>query len=342
MSVTIKDVAKAAGVNASTVSRVIADNPKISAETREKVLSVMKELNYHPNLTARNLVNCSSRTLGIVMPRSSEEVFLDPFFPEVVRGVSAAARFAEYDLLLATGNSEEEERATVLRLIEGRRVDGVILLVSRVENNLGEYLHKAKFPAVVIGRPLYPWDICWVDNDNVAAAYRAAKYLLKLGHKKIACLINSTEFVYTIDRLEGYKKALAEYGIGFDKTLVGEAGESREGGYKAMDRLLTRHSDITAVFASDDLVAFGAMLKVQERGMLIPEQVSFVGFNNSPVSRFTNPPLTTVDIDIYRLGLRAAELLLQKINNPQQPAGYEYVADTLVIRESVKKLQSRE
>lgn len=338
MSVTIKDVAKAAGVNPSTVSRVIAGNPKISSETCAKVLAAMKELNYHPNLTARNLVNCTSRTLGIVMPRASEDVFLDPFFPEVVRGVSAVAREAEYDILLASGNSEEEEKATVLKMIHGRRVDGIILLVSRVDNGLGEYFHNNKFPAAIIGRPLYPWDICWADNDNIQAAYQAAKYLLQLGHKKIACIINSFEFVYSIDRLEGYKRALSEYGIVFDKTLVGEAGDTREGGYRAMGKLLASNPEITAVLASDDLVAFGAMLRAKENGLNIPEQLSFVGFNNSPVSLFTNPPLTTVDINIYQLGFRVAELLIDKIEDPAKSAGYEYVATELVIRESCRKL----
>jgi DNA-binding LacI/PurR family transcriptional regulator len=338
MSVTIKDVAKAAGVNPSTVSRVIAGNPKISPETCAKVIRAMKDLHYHPNITARNLVNCKSQTLGIVMPRASEDVFFDPFFPEIVRGVCDVAKNAEYDILVAVGNSEEEERASVLKMVHGHRVDGVILLVSRVDDSLGEYLHKHKFPAAIIGRPLYPWDICWADNDNIEAAYNATKYLLEHGHRKIACIINSFEFVYSLDRLEGYKKAFAERGIPFNRDLVGEAGATREGGYKAMGRLLEIQPDITAVLAIDDLVAFGAMLRVKENDLAIPDQISFIGFNNSPVSLFTNPPLTTVDIHIYQLGFRVAELLIEKIQQPAKPAGWEYVTADLVVRNSCRNL----
>ncbi|AVX19726.1 MAG: LacI family DNA-binding transcriptional regulator [Bacillota bacterium] len=334
MAPTIKDVAKLAGVNPSTVSRVLANNPKISEETRQRVLQAMKELGYHPNLVARNLVTRSTETIGLVMPRAAEEVFLNPFFPEVIRGISSVARREGYDLLLATGETEQEEKEAVLRMVRGRRVDGVILLVSRVDNQLGAELQARKFPAALVGKPLHDWDMCWVDNDNIEAAYQATAYLLGLGHRRIGCIIGSLEFVVSLDRLDGYKKALQEFGVGFDRSLVAHGEYTQEGGERAMLELLDRHPDLTAVVVADDLMAFGAIQAVRERGMKVPRDVSVVGFNNVPMARFTAPPLTSVEIFTYELGVRVTELLIEKIRNPARKAGHDFIRTELVIRKS--------
>lgn len=337
VAVTIKDVAKLAGVNPSTVSRVIANNPVISQETREKVLKVMTEINYHPNLVARNLVSRVTETIGVVMPRSAENLFLNPFFPEVLRGISSVARRDGYDILLATGETDEEEKETVLRMVHGRRVDGLILLVSRVENQLGDYLKSTEFPIAIVGKPLYDWGICWVDNDNVEASYKATQYLLKLGHRAIACITGSLEFVVSLDRLTGYENALTEFGIDFDKRLVVQGEFSQKGGYEAMNALLAEEPGITAVLVFDDLMAFGAIHQAKEQGRIVPDDISIIGFNNTPLSNFVSPPLTTVEIFPYQLGARITEMVIQRIENPGKKDQYDYIGTNLILRQSCQR-----
>jgi DNA-binding LacI/PurR family transcriptional regulator len=334
MAVTIKDVAKLANVNPSTVSRVIANNMAISQETRDRVLQAMKELDYRPNLVARNLVSRSAKTLGMVMPRAAEDLFLNPFFPELMRGISAVARQEGYDLLLAAGETEAEERETILRMVYGGRVDGLILMVSRIDNHLGTYIEETNVPVAMIGRPEYQWaQLCWVDNDNNKAAFAAADHLLKLGHTQIGCITGSMDFVVSRERLNGYKEALVKYGLAYDERLTTAADFSQEGGYRAMLALLAR-TKMTAVLAFDDLMAFGAMQAINERQMSVPKDISVIGFNNAPMSKFTVPSLSTVEIFPYQLGGKATELLIQKIRDSSSQCVGQYVATELVLRDS--------
>jgi DNA-binding LacI/PurR family transcriptional regulator len=340
VAVTIKDVAKLAKVNPSTVSRVIANNPVISQETRQKVLTVMAELNYYPNLVARNLVSRITKTIGVVMPRSAEDLFLNPFFPEILRGISAIARRDGYDILLATGETEEEEKETILRMVHGRRVDGLILLVSRVENQLGDSLKSTDFPIAIVGKPLHDLGLCWVDNDNVEAAYKGTQHLLKLGHRTIGCITGPLEFVVTLDRLLGYQKALMEFGVEYDKELVIQGEFSQKGGHEAMNALLAVEPRITAVLVFDDLMAFGAIQQAKEQGRIVPVDISIIGFNNTPLSNFVSPPLTTVEIFPYQLGKRVTELVIQRIENPDDKEQHDYVGTNLILRQSCQRLKS--
>jgi len=339
VAVTIKDVAKLAGVNPSTVSRVIANNPLISQKTREKVLKVMTELDYHPNLVARNLVSRITQTIGVLMPQSAENLFLNPFFPEVLRGISTAARRDGYDILLAMGETEEEEKETISRMVHGRRVDGLILLISRVENQLGDYLKSTDFPIAIVGKPPHDWGLCWVDNDNVDASYKATQYLLKLGHRAIGCITGSLEFVVSLDRLAGYKNALAESGVEYDRRLVIQGEFSQKGGYEAMNALLTTEPAITAVLVFDDVMAFGAIHQAHEQGRNVPADISIIGFNNTPLSNFVSPPLTTVDIFPYRLGTRVTELIIQRIENPEKEERFDYIGTNLLLRQSCQQVK---
>jgi DNA-binding LacI/PurR family transcriptional regulator len=211
MTVTIKEVAKLANVAPSTVSRVIANNPRISEATKRKVKKVMEELGYHPNLNARSLSSKSTQTIGLVMPSSGDVVFQNPFFSTVLQGISEGAHEKKYALQMTTGRSEQETFEAVIEMVQGKRVDGMILLHSKVEDQVIMYLRKVDFPFVVIGKPANSTEeIAHVDNDNVGAMKEAADYLIELGHQQIAFIGGSTELMVTIDRLNGYKQALKE------------------------------------------------------------------------------------------------------------------------------------
>jgi len=333
---TIKDVAKLAGVNPSTVSRVLAGSPLISEKTREKVKKAMAELGYHPDLNARNLARNETGTLGLVLPRAAEELFQNPFFPEVLRGITSQARKAGYDLLLSSGTTEREEREAVLRLVDGRRCDGLILLVSRTDDVLMKELEKRAFPAVVIGKPLNNYRVGFVDNDNIGASFLATNYLIQKGHRQIGLIVGALGLVVSLDRLEGYKKAIKSAGFSFDRRYVVSADFSEEGGYRGVYELKKRFKNLPgAILCADDLQAFGAYRAIRELGLRVPEDVSVVGFNNVPLSSFVTPPLTTVDIHIYELGTKAVELLIQIVKGGIAEIPGVLVPVSLIERNSV-------
>jgi DNA-binding LacI/PurR family transcriptional regulator len=339
VGVTIKDVAKLAGVSPSTVSRVIAGNAKISTATRKKVLEIMEELGYHPNMNARSLVIKNTETLGIIMPRSAESAFLNPFFPEVIRGISVFAQKNGYSILMSTARNASEEKDAVVKMVQGKQVDGVILLQSRVSDTLISYLKEQEFPFVVIGRPKEK-NVAYVDNDNRSAAREATAYLIERGHRQIAFLGGSLEYMVTYDRLEGYRQALEEAGIPFMEEYVFQGDFLEEGGYQAVKQMLAREMRPSALLVTDDLMAFGVISALNEMGYAVPDDVSIVSFNNVPLARVSTPPLTTIDIDIYQLGYKGAQLLFDRIQNADLSVSYTMISTKLIERQSVKDVRS--
>lgn len=333
MNVTIKDVAERANVAPSTVSRVIADNPRISKETKERVWKAMEELGYYPNAIARSLASKVTYTIGLIMPRSAEDAFSNPFFPEVMRGISVVAHREKYDLLISTSGNEEEEKKAVIDMVKGRRVDGIILLCSRTTDELIPWLRDEGFPFTVIGKPLDSKGVCWVDNDNIGASKLATNYLIKHGHRDIAFISGSLEFVVSLDRLDGYKLALDENGIPFRRELAEQDEFSEDGGYRAMKRIL-ENAKPSAVIVTDDVMAFGVIRAAIDKGYKVPKDISIIGFNNIPLSAFANPPLTTIDISTFDLGVKSAELLISKLQNKLDNADHIIVPVKLIERKS--------
>lgn len=238
--VTIKDVARRAGVSPSTVSRVIADHPRISPNTKERVRMIMAELGYYPNAIARSLVNQTSSSIGVIRSRLTQGDFTNPFFPAVIQGISSVAHKHGLHLVLSTSSSFTQEDEECLNLLRQRRVDGVILLASHRRDKLIPRLAAEGFPFVLIGRHEGPEAINWVNNDNFADAKSAVEYLLGKGHRHIACLDGDPRYVVSVDRLRGYRAALEEQGIQMDAALVEHSEFSVDGGYQATLRLLQK------------------------------------------------------------------------------------------------------
>lgn len=314
MKVTIKEVAKLAGVSASTVSRVISDSPKISDDTKKIVNEAMEELGYFPNAIARSLVNKSTNTIGIVMPESVESALLNPFFPQVLRGISAAAHEQNYCILLSTGNSEEEKVQSLKEIITGGRVDGVILMYSSsVADEALNLIQKLKTLAVIVGKPLNQREMLYVDNDNVDASYRITDSLIKKGHKRIAFMSGSFRFVVFLDRLDGYAKALMENNLEFNRQYITQCEAEMGPGYEKAKKLLDLPERPTALVISDDVMAIGAIKAIKEKNLRIPEDIEIVSFNNIPMAQIISPSITSVDINVFTLGYEAAKLIIEKI-----------------------------
>lgn len=309
---TVKDVARHAGVSPSTVSRVIANHPRISQQTKRRVRAAMRELNYHPNAIARSLVRQRAQTIGVAMARSAEAALANPFFPEVLRGIGSVAQASKYSILLPAAGTHEDERRQCMELLRERRVDGIILLGSRADDPFIEELHAEGYPFVVIGR-VETDGISYVNNDNVAAAFEATRHLIDLGHRRIAFIGGPSDLFVSQDRLRGYQEALAHAGIPLDPELVCETDFGYDKGVDAARSLMRHDAQLTAIVAVDDVLALAALQAAREAGRSVPDQLSVVGFNDTPVCLHVTPELTSVRIPIYDMGAAAARLLLASL-----------------------------
>lgn len=336
MNVTIKDVAKRAGVSPSTVSRVLSNHPRISRETSQKVRDIMEEMGYHPNMMAKSLVSKTTETICVILPKPAEELFLNLFFMELIRGIVTQANRSGYDVLISSGGTEKEEVEAISRLLNGRRVDGAILLYSRQEDAVVDYLKANNYPFVLIGRSeKYP-DLLSVDTDNVQAAYDATKHLITLGHERIGFVSGPSNLIVSQDRMQGYGQALADAGLAMRKEWIVEGEFLQESGYRAMSFFMNLPERPTALVIVDDIVAFGVLRGLNELGYKVPEDVSMISFNNISLSELSNPPLSSVDIGIYNLGYTASQALIQSIRKPnEQGSPNRYIIPhRLMIRES--------
>jgi DNA-binding LacI/PurR family transcriptional regulator len=335
MAVTIKDVAKLANVAPSTVSRVIANNPRISEETKIKVRDAMAYLGYYPNVIARSLANRSTQAIGIVMPNSTEKALQNPFFPEVIRGISKKAHEKKYALYMSTGNSEQEIYEATIGMVQGRRVDGIILLYSRVDDKIMTYLFEQNFPFTVVGKPYSNAEmISHIDNDNYRAAKDLTQYLIQKGHERIAFIGGSLNLVVTTDRLLGYENALRISNLPLRNEYIVHDEFLKEGGRDAVNSLIALREPPTALVVADDLMALGVLSMLSDKGISVPDEISVVSFNNVALAELAHPSLTSVDINIFKLGYEAADCLLCIVENPTKPKERVIIPHKIIERHS--------
>ncbi|RKQ28202.1 LacI family DNA-binding transcriptional regulator [Oceanobacillus halophilus] len=337
--VTIKDVATASGVSPSTVSRVIADSPRISKNTKKKVRKVMKELGYHPNVSARNLVAKSTKAIGVIMPSSADTALQNPFFPEILRGIGSVIHKEKYSMSLTTGTSDKEILQEVERMVFGRYVDGIILLYSRINDPVTNFLRENDFPFVIVGKPYEQESMTtYVDNDNFQAGKEITQHLIEKGHEQIAFIGGSLDLFVTVDREEGYVEAMKEAGLEIMDAYKIHTEFLKSGGREAVEYLLSCDIRPTGLVVSDDLISLGILSRLEEAGFSIPEDISLVSFNNVYLSEITSPALTTVDIQIYELGSQSAKALIEKTTNMEEPPKRIIIPHKIVYRNSVNKL----
>lgn len=331
MSITIKDVAKIAGVSPSTVSRVISDSPKISEETKSRVMKVISELHYHPNVIARSLANRSTKMLGLILPNNEEDLFKNPFFIRIMTGISVYAQKKGYYIMYTFSNDEKEELQFIKNYTHSKMADGIILLTSRSNDKCIHYLKKYNFPFVVVGRPENTDDTLWVDNDNIQAMYNVVNNLILKGHRTIAFIGGPKDFNMSRDRLKGYLKALKINGFKENlELIIQEPDFSEECGYHALNSILSKHIP-TAVVTTDDLLAFGAIRKLSE---LNNKSIAIAGFNNTPLSVYQTPSLSSVDINAEKLGYSAAKLLIERLNGETMQTNHFIIDTNFIERES--------
>ena len=327
----LKDVARHAGVSASTVSRVLTNSPLVNADTRDRVRQAMDALEYRPNRVARRLRGDTAQAslIGLVVPDIQ-----NPFFAEVARGVERAAQESGY--MVFVGNSDEDEvvEARYLELMRAERVDGIILPASSDNAKAVTALARGGLPVVCVDRRLPRAALDTVVADNVEGAYAAVAHLLHIGHRRVGFIGGRPQLSTTQERLEGYRRALADRGIAIDDTLV-RAGDSRASGGCAMTaELLALAHPPTALLVGNNLMTLGALETIHAAGLRIPDDVAVVGYDDMPWATAFNPPLTAVRQPGRELGRRAAELLLARIDDPSRSTTLVTLKPELVVRQS--------
>ena len=328
MKVTIKDVAKEANVAPSTVSRVISNSHKISEETKEKVNKAIKKLNYTPNVMARGLVSNKTRILGVVLPNEAADLFSNPFFVEAMKGMSVGAEENGYYIMYAFSKNEEDELKGVKEFTSSNLLDGICLLTARENDKCINYLKEINFPFVVVGRPDDDKNILWVDNDNFKAMYDLVNKLIKEGHNKIGFIGAKKDWKVSKYRLNGYKDALRKNKIPFNKDIVMEGIDfTEECGYDAMKEIL-KNKSLDAVVTTEDLLAIGANKFLLENKI---KNIKVIGFNNTPMTKYQNPPISSIDINATELGYEATNLLISTLNGKRKNKTNYHIVETKFI-----------
>ena len=327
---TMKDVAQRAGVSPSTVSHVINETRFVSQQLRDRVLHAMSELNYQPSAVARSLRTKKTQVVALVIPDIT-----NPYFPEVARGVQDVAEENEYSVILCNTDRVRGRELRFLKALRGQWVDGLILNPSEVTSGDLQDLQDAQIPVVLIGSQIDHPDLDVVMVDNVQGAYDAVSHLIDLGHRRIGLVGGPRAASSGEQRFQGYIRALADHDIPVDEEIITEGRFTREGGYESMKRLLALQSPPTAVFASSDVMAIGALMAIQEQGLQVPNDVSLVGFDDIAEASTTTPKLTTVSQPKYQTGEVAAQLLFDRVEGASPGERQKIVlSHQLVIRDS--------
>ena len=339
MAVTIKDVAALAGVSPSTVSRTCKNNPSISEETKERVRKAMAKLGYEPNFQASNLASQNSRTIGIILPASAKVVFENSFYLEAIQGISHYCNGRQYMTTIVTGQDEAEILDAVRSMSRSGKVDGFIILYSKKDDPVIDYLFNEGLLYILIGKATqYTNQTIYIDNDNLLAGREATEYLYQLGHRRIAYLGSDSSLMFSADRKAGYQLALASHQLPVRPEYCVEVKNVSENNEEAIRGLLMQKDRPTAILVSDDILAVSLERVCLENHLAIPEDLSIISFNNSLFARLTSPQLTSIDIGAGQLGSEAASQIINHIENPNLLATKIIVPHHLIERDSCCKI----
>lgn len=338
MAVTIKDVARLAGVSTSTVSRVCNNNPSISRETQERVRKAMAELGYVPAQPAESVPQ-PIKMIGIVLHPTEQDAYENTFALKAIRGISEVCNQRGVASTVITGRTYEEILNSVQALHRSGRIDGFIMLYSRKKDSVVDYLCEQGLLYVVVGKPgeLAEQTIC-VDNDNLLAAREATDYLYRLGHRRIAYLGNRNESMYMEERRAGYQLSMLLHGLPVLPDYCLELEEPNYENTEPIEALLQQENRPTAFMVADDILALILERVCIRSGLNVPGDVSIITFNNSLVTQMAIPRLTAIAVNAYRLGREAAGQVINHIQDPELPVTKTIVPHRIVERESCQAI----
>jgi DNA-binding LacI/PurR family transcriptional regulator len=324
----IKDIARAANVSHSTVSRALRNSPLVNFETAEQIRKIARDANFRISAVARSLATGRTNTFGVVVT-----TIADPFAAEVVQGIEDAANSHGYSVILANSGANPEREMKVVHSFEERRVDGILVMSSRVGNLYMKHLAEMKVPIVLINNQ-HPEEFVYsVMIDNVGASREATRHLIDLGHRRIAYLGDRGGFQSDSERCQGYRDALEAANLPWARELVRQADSTPEGAMQVVDELLSLGEAPTALFCYNDISAVGALLAARKHGMSVPGDLSVMGFDDLPLASYLNPMLTTIRQPMRDMGREATGILFALLNGAEVENSRR-VEGQLIVRES--------
>ncbi len=315
---TIYDVARRAGVSTYTVSSVINRSAPVSRELTERVLKAVSELSYTPNALARSLQTRRSHTIGMLIPNIG-----NPFYALVVRGVEDRLRTAGYTLLLGNTYDQVSEQARYLASFRSRQVDGYLLFVAADGEQEPQEMVQGRRPVVFVGRTPRTFTADTVSADNVLGTKLAVEHLIAQGHRRIGIVVGQLSLSTSVDRIEAWRECLRSHGLSAPESFVVAADWTSDGGYEPIKPLLASTSRPTALFAANIPMMIGTLRAAREAGLRVPEDLQVANSDDSEFLDVFGPPVSTVVQPSYDMGVRAADLLLKRIDDPER--GFEQV-----------------
>jgi len=327
-AVTIKDVAREAGVSVASVSRALNRGEGVTAETGERIRAVAKRLSYVPHAAARSLITRRTHTIGALLPDLHGE-----FFSELIRGIDLAARARGLHLLVSSSHDGLEDAAAALQAMQGR-VDGLLIMTPRIDADFLQANVPASLPTVLLNSAVQDDRYSVLNIDNVAGAHAMVAHLIQAGYRRVAQIAGPLHNFDAQQRDLGYRRAMAKFAPGMALDVV--AGDfTEDSGYRAGRALLARESRPEAIFAANDMMAVGCLYALREAGLEVPGDIAVAGFDDIPIARYVTPALSTVRVRIVELGRTALEQLAAQLDGPERPpASNQTLGCEIVIRDT--------
>ena len=327
---TIRDVAKMAKVSHMTVSRALNNNPRVREETKGRILKLVKKVNYKPDVRARSLVLKKSNLIALVVSDIS-----NPFYAELARGIEDKAHEKGYNVIFCSTDNKPGRMKTYPQLMMDAGVDGFIFASTRLHEPVVEKLIDENFPLVLVNRKLKNKACNYVVLNNIRGAYDITEHLINLGYRKVAIIVGHSNLSTGLDRLTGYKQALKDHYIGFNKNYVIRGSFTREVGYKGAKYLLAMENRPEAIFGGNDYIAMGVIDAVEELGLHIPKDIALVGFDDTEFASNQRIKLTTVSQRKYEMGNLGVQILIDHIERKERDYTHNVILESrLIIRES--------
>lgn len=334
MPVTLKDIARKVGFSVTTVSRALAGYDDVAAKTRRLIVQTAEEMGYRPNILARRLQKQRTDTLGFVIPTFGPR-FSDPFFGELLAGVGNEAAEHDLDLLVSTRPPDTPKEAQAYeRLVRDRRVDGVVLTRTRINDARIAYLLEHDFPFAAFGRTQVEEAFACVDVDGELGVFNATQHLIELGHRDIAIILPPLDLMFTVHRRAGFYRVMEAHGLAVRPEWETNGDLTEHGGYAVACRLLAGARRPTAIVAGNDLMAIGAMRAAREHGLSVGRELSVVGFDDNTLAEHAHPALTTLRQPIYEIGRQVCRMLVQILNDEVLPEREVLFEPELMVRQS--------
>lgn len=335
MGVTIKDVAEAAGVSISTVSKVLNGHYSISEKTAERVRGIMREMNYYPNANAQSFASGSNHTVVLLANLAPNAAFQNPHMFEIIAGLEEALCKRGYRLILR-GTDATSACGIAEEIISRRSADAIAVHVGVMSHPLAAVLTRLQFPHIVLGAPDFDSQVCWIDNSNTYSGTVAASFLLSRGYKRLAFIGGKSYDLGSALRLQGVKQGLSNAGAKLEDQYIWLGDSTRADGFRMVENLLSQKELPDAIICANNYIALGCVDAVNKRGLRIPKDIGIMAFDNFPFSQIIEPPLTVVDINVRDMGAQAAKFLTDIMRHPNTQIQTYITTSNVIVRGSTR------